>query len=445
MSPSCCCNCLCLSSRRLQEQDQDLLIPEDEPNAFDLTWRNYLLPSSCIPNIFKRQQPIRLGDDDDGNIVDPHDELFISPNYYQGRAVRGYLDNPQDWEFDSVLHNDQQQFPEFVTRNPFGRKSSKKKRKHKKHQHHHHNYPRVVREGVVDGDEEEIFSEDIQDAEFLGDDQIAHLAYERSKNMDPYGEEGYIDSTYDRPISQEMQPPPAHKEFYAPKTMPYYFVNDENDEYHDEYHDKPRVVQQQQEYHQKQKQPEEQRQCEASSSSATHIATVAEQAQDLLSERLDDLTDKLLYIRQNMMDINKKQEQEPDNTTLHTLKYSNDNHKGPGSDKTASDMDSIASEALNEYERPEVDDDDDDDDDDRRRRRSGASQYRFPFGGGDSPPFGSDHHPFSYFTDNNNHRRNASTTSASSFSPPNNNSSDDNTPGLNLRGVLDFGKRWLGA
>ncbi|KAI8144376.1 hypothetical protein BJV82DRAFT_66710 [Fennellomyces sp. T-0311] len=257
MTTSCCCNCFCLSKRQA---------PEEEPNAFDLTWRNYLLPS-CVPSIFKRQQPIRLEDDDD---------LFITPN--QGRAVRGYLDDPNDWEFDSMLVN--QEFPEFVTRNPFGK--TKKKRKHKKH-HHHHHHQRALPE------DEEIFSEEIQDAEFLGDDQIAHLAYERRKDMDPYGEEGYIEN-YDRPLSQEMQPPPQ-KEFYAARAMPYYFV-DEDQEYLEQQDEQP----------------------EASSSSA---AVVAEQAQGLLSERLDDLTDKLVYIRQNIMDINRQDE--PDTTTLKTI------------------------------------------------------------------------------------------------------------------------------
>ncbi|KAI9255193.1 hypothetical protein BDA99DRAFT_154979 [Phascolomyces articulosus] len=178
MTSSCCCNCFSSSKRH-----QLSLEPEEEPNAFDLTWRNYLLPSSsccCIPNIFKRKhQPIRLGDDDD-DMID--DELFISPhqhfdrqninnhNQYHGRAVRGYLDDPRDWEFDSMFTEGE--FPAgVVTRNPFGRKNSKKKRKHKKH------HPRVIQQQ----DDEEIFSEEIQDAEFLGDDQIAHLAYERSK------------------------------------------------------------------------------------------------------------------------------------------------------------------------------------------------------------------------------------------------------------------------
>ena len=182
-----CCNCFSSSKRH----NQLSLEPEEEPNAFDLTWRNYLLPTSsccCIPNIFKRKQHIRLDDDDD--IID--DELFISPhdqqppffdnnnnhNRYHGRAVRGYLDDPRDWEFDSMLAEGGE-FPPagFVTRNPFGRKNSKKKRKHKKH-NQHNNYPRVIPQN---DDDQEIFSEEIQDAEFLGDDQIAYLAYERSK------------------------------------------------------------------------------------------------------------------------------------------------------------------------------------------------------------------------------------------------------------------------
>lgn len=151
-------------SRRQTPVDEDEL---GEPNAFDLTWRNYLLPSqfcSCMPSIFgNRQHGIRLEDDDD--------ELFFGPEYYnqhyQGRAVRGYLDNPRDWEFDAMLRQDD--FPQFVTRNPFGKTGRKKKKKQKKQ----------LRKG---GLEEDLFSDDIQDdAEYLGDEQIAHLAYHQHK------------------------------------------------------------------------------------------------------------------------------------------------------------------------------------------------------------------------------------------------------------------------
>lgn len=92
------------------------------------------------------------------------------------------------------------------------------------------------------------------------------------------------------------------------------------------------------------------------------------------------------------------------------------------------DMDSVASEALDEYESHHIHRNEEE------RRRSGASQFNFPFaaGGNDSPPFGSDHHPFSYFT--NNHR--------ASYHDEDD---DDNTPGLSIRGVLNFGKNWLGG
>lgn len=149
--------------------------PLAEPNVFDLTWRNYLLPSQFFPSCCgsSRRQPIRLEDDDD--------ELFLGPDYY-----RDYLDT-RDWETDPYndystdTHRQQQQqhppppfllpphqqqaFADIVTRNPFGKSHvSKKKKKSKKNKH--------VRDVDFLADQEE-------DAEFLGDEQIAHLAYNR--------------------------------------------------------------------------------------------------------------------------------------------------------------------------------------------------------------------------------------------------------------------------
>lgn len=386
--------------------------PLAEPNVFDLTWRNYLLPSQLFPNCcgISRRQPIRLEEDDD--------ELFLGPDYY-----RDYLDT-RDWEADP--YNDystdthrqqhpppppfllpphqQQAFADIVTRNPFGKSHvSKKKKKNKKN--------KPVRDVDLLGDHEE-------DAEFLGDEQIAHLAYNRySKgDMDQYGEEAYLDG-HGGPIVQEMQTPPQHKEYYAARSMPsaYLVQDDFNDD----------------------QQQQQQKNNEASSSSSNDQGVVVKAAQNLLSDRLEDLTDKLVYIKNNIMDINnlspeemKRLEQDDDDqvdkTTLRTLdKTSTSPVVSSSSDK---DMDSVASEALDEYESHHIHRNEEE------RRRSGASQFNFPFaaGGNDSPPFGSDHHPFSYFT--NNHR--------ASYHDEDD---DDNTPGLSIRGVLNFGKNWLGG
>ncbi|KAI7880633.1 hypothetical protein K492DRAFT_177707 [Lichtheimia hyalospora FSU 10163] len=399
---SCCC--CCVSKRKSQPTPEPLA----EPNVFDLTWRNYLVPSQLFPNCcgINRRQPIRLEEDDD--------ELFLGPDYY-----RDYLDT-RDWETDP--YNDystdthrqhppppfllpphqQQAFADIVTRNPFGKSHvSKKKKKSKKNKH--------VRDVDFLADHE-------QDAEFLGDEQIAHLAYNRySKgDMDQYGEEAYLDG-HGGPIVQEMQTPPQHKEYYAARSMPSaYLLHNEQDDNDD---DQPPP-----------------KNNEASSSTSNDQVVVVKAAQNLLSDRLEDLTDKLVYIKNNIMDINhltpeevNRSEQEDDDqadkTTLRTL------NKSPVvSSSSDKDMDSVASEALDEYESHPIHRNEDE------RRRSGASQFNFPFaaaGGSDSPPFGSDHHPFSYFT---NHHR-------TSY----HDDDDDNTPGLSIRGVLNFGKNWLGG
>lgn len=150
------CTFFCLPKR----QDEDPM----EPNAFDLTWRNYLPSTSqlcpCIP-LFK--QPIRLEDDDDPLFLGPefHNNNHNRPYNHQN-AVRGYLNDPRDWEFDSMLP-EEDPYDTFVTRNPFGKTKRKKKKQRKPR-------PFVVEEPPE-------FSEE-EDAEFLGDDQIQHLAYQ---------------------------------------------------------------------------------------------------------------------------------------------------------------------------------------------------------------------------------------------------------------------------
>lgn len=142
--------------------------------------------------------------------------------------------------------------------------------------------------------------------------------------MDQYGEELYYQHVQG-PIIQEMQAPPLHqqgpREFYAERKMP------NLDLIHDDDYEE-RVVSQQQE--------------EPSSSTYSTQKPQAsiEAAQALLSERLDDLTEKLAFIKNNIIHIqppassttptttSRKDEDEDDDecdtTTLRTIKRYNE-------------------------------------------------------------------------------------------------------------------------
>lgn len=100
----------------------------DEPHPFDLTWRNYLPSFSQFCCCFQRQQNIRLEED----------------SLYQGEALQNYLDNPVDWEFETIL--------------------GQNKRRYKKKK-------RTL-------DLENVYYED---ADFLADDQIHNLVYKVKK------------------------------------------------------------------------------------------------------------------------------------------------------------------------------------------------------------------------------------------------------------------------
>ncbi|KAG0171453.1 hypothetical protein DFQ28_008412 [Apophysomyces sp. BC1034] len=381
-----CFMCPCLPRRQSEEE---------ELNAFDLTWRNYL-PSVaqfclCIPSCFLRQQPIRLEDDDDPLIDIPH---YNNHQLYQGRAIQGYLSNPRDWEFESVL--DQNEISgTFVTRNPFGKKKKRSKRS-----------KRLLLED--ENAAYEIFSEeqDQPDAEFLGDDQIANLAYQYG-DTDQYGEEIYYAPRHG-PVLQEMHAPQS-KQFYAARSVPFVINDDES------YEDIAAV---------------------ATSSSIPHYAenheTTATTSQTLLDERLGDLNDRLVFIKQNIMEAGKK-EDEVDNTTLHTIKNS---PKQLPVDKGLSDIDSIVSDALDEYENTTrkthyaVESAEDD-----TRRYSSNSEFHMPLTDAHySTPFGSDQHPFAYFTDPNSAHQDTG--------------DEDRTPGtlgLNVRNVFDIGRKWFSS
>ncbi|CAO0803504.1 unnamed protein product [Mucor circinelloides] len=304
----------CLPNKKKQQHRQSFV--GDELHAFDLTWRNYIPSASQFCCCFK-SKGIQLEDDDP--LIDP--PYYNDQTLYRGEALQNYLDNPRDWEFESVLGG-QNDLPQFVTRNPFGTSSLKKKKSHKKKKNRRERSA-VMETDAEEGDiagysigdqyhHEEYYNDD---AEFLGDDQIANLAYNRhsSQVMDQYGEELY-QGHVQGPIEQEMQAPPPPREFYAARTIPN--INFDNYEDYEE-----RVVPVQQLL-----------QPSASSSSTQQKPLVSvEAAQALLSDKLDDLTEKLAFIKNNIIHIRPQSSQqendtqdvneECDRTTLHTLHH----------------------------------------------------------------------------------------------------------------------------
>ncbi|KAI8075562.1 hypothetical protein BDF21DRAFT_423173 [Thamnidium elegans] len=276
----------CLPNKKEPRQQ---VSSDDELHAFDLTWRNYLPSVSQFCCCVQRAGVIRL-DDEDPLLIEP--AYYNDHTLYRGEALQNYLDNPRDWEFESVLG--QNDLPHFVTRNPFGTQSIKKKKKKSKKQKKREQ-PVVMETDMEEGD---IMGYDVdnhqEDAEFLGDDQIANLAYNRhsSQLMDQYGEELYYQNIQG-PIIQEMQAPP--REFYAAKTMPHIDFEQENDQDYEE-----RIV-------------------GPSSSHMIKPQASVDAAQALLSDRLDDLTEKLSFIKNNIIHMKPTQEDDDDTTTLHTL------------------------------------------------------------------------------------------------------------------------------
>jgi hypothetical protein len=121
--------------------------------------------------------------------------------------------------------------------------------------------------------------------------------------MDQYGEELYYQNVHG-PIEQEMQAPP--REFYAARTMPNLCLMDDYEE---------RVIEQED---------------PSSSSASNQIPTKSlvhdEAAQTLLNDRLGDLAEKLVFIKNNIIQIGPakpkdQDDSEFDRTTLHTLHH----------------------------------------------------------------------------------------------------------------------------
>lgn len=164
----------CLPKKQTQQNHRHSFM-SDELHAFDLTWRNYLPSASQFCCCFNRNKGIRLEDDDP--LIEP--PYYNDQTLYRGEALQNYLDSPRDWEFESVLG--QNELPHFVTRNPFGTGANLKKKKKKKHSRREQ--PVVMETDMEEGDIAGYDIEDNHDAEFLGDDQIASLAYNRHSSQ----------------------------------------------------------------------------------------------------------------------------------------------------------------------------------------------------------------------------------------------------------------------
>lgn len=182
----------CLPSKKQQHRQSFV---GDELHAFDLTWRNYIPSASQFCCCFKNRG-IQLEDDDP--LIDP--PYYNDQTLYRGEALQNYLDNPRDWEFESVLG--QNDLPQFVTRNPFGTSSLKKKKSNKKKKNRRERSA-VMETDAEEGDiagysigdqqQEEYYNDD---AEFLGDDQIANLAYNRHSSQVIYKRKMSDDEKY---------------------------------------------------------------------------------------------------------------------------------------------------------------------------------------------------------------------------------------------------------
>lgn len=129
--------------------------------------------------------------------------------------------------------------------------------------------------------------------------------------MDQYGEELY-QGHVQGPIEQEMQAPPSQpRVFYAAKTMP----NISFDDYQD--------------YEERVAPAHDMDPSSSSSQQQSSPLVSAEAAQVLLSGKLDDLTEKLAFIKNNIIQIGPQPQQQErnqdedefDRTTLHTLHH----------------------------------------------------------------------------------------------------------------------------
>ncbi|KAI7904478.1 uncharacterized protein BX663DRAFT_505161 [Cokeromyces recurvatus] len=308
---------------------------DDELHAFDLTWRNYIpsIPQCCC--FFKnRGGGIQLDDEDDN--------LFIESIYYNDRDMNSFT-------------------------REVGQKKKKKSRKRRHDDNTLFNYQQQ---------EEELY-----DAEFIGDEQIASLiTYNKTQNMDPYGEELYnsIDNREDPIIIQEILPRQGG-EFYAARTIPTTI---------------------------EQMIPEQ-----------TISKPLVVPAQVFLNDRIDELTKKITCIKNTMIQIH------PEAVAVEEDASALDCQESHPHAVVMSDIDSVTSEALDLYETT--------------AHPSSSSIQRYSLDKLHIPslvnhtPFVSEQHPFSYFTDD-----------SLTLPPPD--SIVNNNEALSVQNVFHVGKKWLG-
>ncbi|KAI8078702.1 uncharacterized protein BX664DRAFT_37429 [Halteromyces radiatus] len=350
----------------------------EEPNAFDLTWRNYLPSTSqfclCLPSLGRQRQGILL-DENDNHLID-------SPSYYNDF----YQGKNNKWKKRSKRRKYPKQRllpkPNYEQQDEFTDSA------YDYHDYDYHQQEPTVYQIHSDEDDHQH-----QDAVYLEDDEIAKMV-----------------NHYDQ------QQPQNNQEFYAPRTIPF-LINDDNDDETTTTNEMPK------------EQPPP--------SSPT---TAALAAQAILSETLEDLTEKLVYIRNNMMDIGasstpENHDNQDDTATLHTLKTIT---KKDSSERLSisSDMDSIASEALLEYENTTQTYDTSTTSNYHNRRFSSnvTSDLVMPVQSStSSSTYAKDTHPFSYFTEQMDEE------------DKNNDTQEDNTSISGIQGaVLNFGKKWFG-
>ncbi|CAO3662824.1 unnamed protein product [Rhizopus stolonifer] len=236
--------------------NKDLPSQLNEPHAFELTWKNYL-PSISQFNCCFQRQGIQLEENDDP-LIEP--AYYNDYSLYQGEAINDYLDNPRDWEFETLLPGQSDSIP----REP--------------------------------------------------------LAIDNQNN-----------ENHDKNHRRVKQKTKASKEFYSAKTMP--------------------------------------------------ILQFSAETSPVLKPSLQDLTDKLSFIKNN---TRLSEQEEGDETSLHTLNIQTEEQI-----QSVSDIDSvIASEVLDEYEIT---------------ARTSHTAYQedeiYIPSLADNAPFAFDQHPFGLFAD----------------------------------------------
>ncbi|KAI7866774.1 hypothetical protein BDF14DRAFT_1809877 [Spinellus fusiger] len=412
----------------------------NEPNAFDLTWRNYL-PSltqfcPCVPFLSSQHSPIHLDPDDEPSSLDTH--YYNDHTLYQGQAVRGYLDNAQDWEFDAVIDQDSmfagENVPPFVTRNPFGkskRKRSKRRKGSSLLNSNKHQPPAVY----------EIFSEDQDraDAESLGDDQIASLILQH-KSVEYYEEECDMIPSYSRPRVQEMLPPNSNRRSIA----------------HSGFHARMSHAQTISPYIYHGEDTEEGVEDTETENGEGYKDTLLTTAQPLMNGRMEDFTNKLTYIQHTMMNTTTGETSDAIATNnINNINTNNSTTVSPphtlkpvstlsNAERGMSDLDSIASETLEEYGNA-------------MNAKPSSSQLTTSFHYGPrsqqnkthssdlsislgdihhASPFGTEEHPFSYYEDTSPDINEQSMSVRSSMT---------DTQGFNVQTMYELGKKWFGS